>query len=64
MDYFEYEIAFVTFDDIKQANKNDVFEKMVVQKKYLHIQGIIIWHSRSRRCILITVRSLHYNELD
>ena len=30
----------------------------------MHIQGLMVWHSRSRQCILTAIKSLHYSKLD
>ena len=45
-----------------QTNYNDLLKKYRV--KELHIQGLMVWHSRSRQCILTAIKALHYNKLD
>ena len=46
----------------KQTNNNDLVEKIWWYKQ---LQGLIVWHSRSRQCTLIAaVKSHHYNKLD
>ena len=45
------------------ANNNDLLEKRWRYKE-LHIQGLIVWHSRSRQCVLTAINTLHYYKLD
>ena len=51
-----------TLDGFKQTNKqtnnNDLLEKRWRYKE-LHMQGLIVWHSRSRQCVLTAIKTLH-----
>ena len=47
----------------KQTNNNDLLLKDGGTKNCgtkMSVQGLIVWHSRSRRCALTAIKSLHY----